>query len=54
MGKVSLCSSCSCCPAVEVTDREVRIGEEGNMVRLTCQEWNTLVEKVMAGELKAV
>jgi hypothetical protein len=30
---------------------EVRIGEEGNLVRLTKEAWNTLVEKVQHGEL---
>jgi hypothetical protein len=30
---------------------EVRIGEEGNLVRLKKEAWNTLVEKILAGEL---
>jgi hypothetical protein len=29
----------------------VRIGEEGNLVRLTKEAWNTLVEKIRVGEL---
>jgi hypothetical protein len=30
---------------------EVRIGEEGNLVRLKKEAWNTLVEKIQSGEL---
>jgi len=29
----------------------VRIGEEGNLVRLNKEAWNTLVEKIRSGEL---
>jgi len=36
---------------VDVAKDEVRIGEEGNLVRLTKEAWNTLVEKIRAGEL---
>ena len=30
---------------------EVRSGEEGNLVRLNKEAWNTLVEKIQSGEL---
>ncbi len=51
---VSLCPACGACPEVvlDVDKDEVRIGEEGNLVRLTKEAWNTLVEKINAGELK--
>ncbi|MBI3088152.1 MAG: hypothetical protein HYY91_04630 [Candidatus Omnitrophica bacterium] len=51
--RVSLCPDCGACPEVvlDVEKDEVRIGEEGNLVRLTKEAWNTLVERVNAGEL---
>lgn len=52
--KVSLCSACGSCPEVLVYDDEVRIGEEGNMVRLTKEEWNALVEKIENGDLSKI
>ncbi|MBI4597030.1 MAG: hypothetical protein HY737_01330 [Candidatus Omnitrophica bacterium] len=54
--RVSLCPACGACPevVVDVAKDEVRIGEEGNLVRLTKEAWNTLVEKINAGELKAI
>jgi hypothetical protein len=51
---VSLCPSCTACPAVEIGDREIRIGEESNTVRLTPAEWNVLVRAVRAGDLDEV
>lgn len=54
MQKVSLCQDCHCCPSVELSEAQVRIGEEGNLVRLTREQWNALVEKIKAGELKAL
>jgi len=39
---------------LDVAKDEVRIGEEGNLVRLTKDAWNTLVEKIQGGELKAI
>jgi hypothetical protein len=50
--RVSLCPICGACPEVEIYNNEVRIGEEGNMVRLKVDEWNTLVEKILSGELR--
>lgn len=54
--KVSLCPACGACPEVvlDVTQEEARIGEEGNFVRLNKEAWNTLVDKIHAGELKKV
>ncbi|HXG17477.1 MAG TPA: hypothetical protein VNN62_00180 [Methylomirabilota bacterium] len=48
---VSLCPNCDACPMVEIDDQEVRIGEEGNLVKLTLAEWNVLVQAIKAGEL---
>lgn len=50
--KVSLCPACGACPAVEVSGGEIRIGEEGNLVKLNRDAWNALVQKVKSGELK--
>jgi len=36
---------------LDVATNEVRIGEEGNLVRLTKEAWNTLVEKIQQGEI---
>lgn len=52
--QVSLCPACGACPTVDLYDTEVRIGETGNQVRLTREEWNGLVEKIRSGELKEV
>lgn len=54
--RVSLYPACGACPEVvlDVAKDEVRIGEEGNLVRLTKEAWNTLVEKINAGELKTI
>ena len=52
--KVVLCQEGSCCPAVEIKDEEILVGEEGNMVHLKKQEWNELVSKIKSGELAAI
>ncbi len=51
--RVALCPACGGCPEVTLglSNDEVRIGEEGNLVRLTKEAWNTLVEKIGSGEL---
>ena len=49
--QISLCPHCDHCPTVDITDEEVRIGEEGNLVKLTPAEWNILVQAIQAGEL---
>jgi hypothetical protein len=48
---VSLCPACSQCPTVEVKDHEVCIGEGANLVKLSVDEWNTLVRAVKSGPL---
>ena len=54
--RVALCPACGACPEVvlDVDRDEVRIGEEGNLVRLNKEAWNTLVEKIRAGELTEI
>jgi hypothetical protein len=51
--RVALCPACGACPEVvlDVAKDEIRIGEEGNLVRLNKEAWNTLVEKIRQGEL---
>ena len=51
---VSLCPSCGACPSVEIDAHEVRIGEVGNLVKLTPAEWNVLVQAIKTGELSEV
>ena len=51
---VSLCPGCDACPSVEIDEHEVRIGEAGNLVKLTPAEWNVLVQAIKAGELTPV
>lgn len=50
----SLCPSCDACPEVVVTEDAVTIGEAGNQVRLSVEEWNVLVEGVRSGQLASV
>ena len=54
--RVNLCPACGACPEVvlDVAQQEIRIGEEGNLVKLNREAWNTLVEKIQAGELKKI
>jgi hypothetical protein len=52
--KVTLCPACDSCPAVEITDDGVTIGEGQNTVRLTHAEWNDLVTRIRQGELPEV
>ena len=52
--KVTLCPACSGCPAVEITETGVTIGENGNTVRLTHAEWNDLVARIRREELSEV
>ena len=48
---VSLCPACDACPAVEVYDETVQIGEPGNQVTLGRAAWNALVEAILEGTL---
>jgi hypothetical protein len=52
--KVTLCPACTGCPAVEITDEGVLIGENDNVVKLTHAEWNDLVARIRSGELVEV
>ena len=52
--KVTLCPACTGCPAVEITDQGVTIGEDENTVKLTHAEWNDLVARIRRGELTEV
>ncbi len=51
---MSLCPSCSECPAVEVYGEQVRIGEGQNTVTLGKSEWNQLVKAILVGKLTAI
>ena len=48
---VSLCPACDACPAVEVYEDTVRIGEPDNQVTLAKAEWNSLVEAILEKKL---
>ena len=54
MMKVTLCREGSCCPAVEIKDDDISIGEEGNIVHLKRHEWNELVAKIKSSELHEI
>ena len=47
---LNICGSCSQCPVVKVSDDRVEIGEEGNLCTLTIEQWETLKQKILAGE----
>ena len=49
--RYSLCPNCDACPEVVVGDGVVTIGEDDNMVRLSPQEWNVLVDAIQRGDL---
>jgi len=49
--KVYLCGEKGCCPYVEVSDSEAIIGEAGNMCRLSRDEFDSLKERIVNGEL---
>jgi hypothetical protein len=48
---VSLCPACDACPAVEVYEETVLIGEANNEVVLAKAEWNALVDAVLQKKL---
>ncbi len=52
--KVMLCPACGACPAVEITDEGVTIGEDENTVKLTHEQWNDLVGRIRSGNLATV
>lgn len=47
----SLCPSCTACPEVALAGEQVQIGEAGNLVTLTKEEWNVLVGLIRSGRL---
>lgn len=49
--RYSLCPSCDACPEVVIEREAVTIGEGGNAVRLTADEWNVLVTAIRSREL---
>jgi hypothetical protein len=49
--KIKLCSNCTECPSVEITDQGVTIGEDANTVKLRHVQWNDLVARIKSGEL---
>lgn len=51
---IVLCGDDKCCPVVDtdVAQNTVTIGEDANVVTLKREEWNILVAKIKAGELK--
>lgn len=52
--RVVLCGQCEHCPEVVISDEGVTIGEDQNIVKLSHTEWNELVARVRAGELREV
>lgn len=52
--ELNLCSSCDKCPKVIAKKGSVEIGEEGNLVRLKSNEWNTLVDGIKTGKLDKI
>ncbi|MEA2054838.1 MAG: hypothetical protein U9O96_07040 [Candidatus Thermoplasmatota archaeon] len=49
--KVCLCGEKGCCPYVEIKGNEVVIGEEGNMCRLTREQFDGLKDRINRGEI---
>jgi hypothetical protein len=50
--RYSLCPNCDACPEVVIDNETVLIGEEGNQVRLSSDEWDELVTAVKEGRLE--
>ncbi|MBI4267883.1 MAG: hypothetical protein HY662_03755 [Chloroflexi bacterium] len=48
---VTLCKDCQCCPVVKIDDEHVEIGEKGNLCVLTKDEWETLKQIILSGEI---
>lgn len=49
-----LCCGKKGCAKVVLAADGVEIGEADNLVKLTADEWNLLVDKIRSGELKKV
>jgi len=52
--RFTLCPLCTECPEVVITDQQVTIGEDANMVRLSHAEWNELVALIKRGDLREI
>ncbi len=48
---VNLCGKDGCCPVVKVGDERIEIGEQDNVCVLTRDEWETLKQKILDGEI---
>ena len=48
---VVLCGGEGCCPAIEISEDCVKIGEDDNTCTLTVKEWEILREKIKNNEL---
>ena len=48
---VSLCKEGSCCPVVKIDEKQVEIGEKGNLCVLTRSEWEILKQKILDKEI---
>lgn len=49
------CSNCTWCPTLEFKEKEVFIkDDEGNKIRLSSEQWNLLVKKVMKREISYI
>lgn len=46
---IHLCHPGAGCPKVEITKKEVRIGEKGNLCVLKKKEWEVLKKKILEG-----
>ena len=52
--RYSLCPNCDACPEVVIGGETVIIGEEGNQVQLSPDEWEVLVTAVKEGRLDKI
>lgn len=52
--RYSLCPRCDACPEVVVAPDRVTIGETGNEVTLSIEEWNELVAAIQSGKLNII
>jgi hypothetical protein len=52
--RFTLWALCTECPEVVITDQQVTIGEDANMVRLSHTEWNELVALIKRGDLREI
>lgn len=48
---VTFCSGKHCCPVVRFTEKDVQIGEKGNLCILKKEDWESLKKKILDGQL---